>query len=157
MKYFPNVFQGTDTYLFSLSRMLRFFGADRDAFLNMTNIQRPGHRWNRDKWGIIDPNNLHSRDNLASVLGYEVDRGYPLAPYIPNARVWYLDELQEITFVRILEMFLLWMVLYNYIIPLSMYVSLELQKFIASQQIQWDRQLYDPERWVLNIKLCVSQ
>ena len=33
----PNV-QGTDTYLFSLSRMLRFFGADRDAFLNMTNI-----------------------------------------------------------------------------------------------------------------------
>ena len=91
------------------------------------------------------------------MLGYEVDRGYPLAPYIPNARVWYLDELQEITFVRILEMFLLWMVLYNYIIPLSMYVSLELQKFIASQQIQWDRQLYDPERLVLNIKLCVSQ
>ena len=91
------------------------------------------------------------------MLGYEVDRGYPLAPYIPNARVWYLDELQEITFVRILEMFLLWMVLYNYIIPLSMYVSLELQKFIASQQIQWDRQLYDPERRVLNIKLCVNK
>ena len=88
----------------------------------------------------------HIRDNLASVLGYEVDRGYPLAPYIPNARVWYLDELQEITFVRILEMFLLWMVLYNYIIPLSMYVSLELQKFLASQQFQWDRELYDPER-----------
>ena len=55
-------------------------------------------------------------------------------------------SLKEITFVRILEMFLLWMVLYNYIIPLSMYVSLELQKFIASQQFQWDRQLYDPER-----------
>lgn len=109
--------------------MFRFFGADKDAFLNLTNIQRPGHR-----------------DNLPSMLGYEVDRAYPLAPYIPNARVWYLDELQEITFVRILEMFLLWMVLYNYIIPLSMYVSLELQKFIASKQFQWDRQLYDPER-----------
>ena len=40
-------------------------------------------------------------------------------------------------FVRILEMFLLWMVLYNYIITLSMYVSLKLQKFIASHQFQW--------------------
>ena len=60
--------------------------------------------------------------------------------------MWYLDQLEEITFVRILEMLLLWMVLYNYIIPLSMYVSLELQKFLASQQFQWDRQLYDEER-----------
>ena len=47
---------------------------------------------------------------------------------------------------RILEMFLLWMVLYNYIIPLSMYVCLEMQKFLASLQFQWDRELYDAER-----------
>ena len=60
--------------------------------------------------------------------------------------MWYLDELDDITFVRILEMFLVWMVLYNYIIPLSMYVSLELQKFLASQQFQWDLQLYDRAR-----------
>ena len=44
MSFYIILSQGTDTYLFSLSRMLRFFGADRDAFLNMTNIQRPGHR-----------------------------------------------------------------------------------------------------------------
>ena len=47
---------------------------------------------------------------------------------------------------RILEMFLLWMVLYNYIIPLSMYVCLEMQKFLASLQFQWDSELYDEER-----------
>ena len=63
-----------------------------------------------------------------------------------SIKVWYLDELDDITFVRILEMFLVWMVLYNYIIPLSMYVSLELQKFLASQQFQWDLQLYDRAR-----------
>ena len=63
-----------------------------------------------------------------------------------TTKVWYLDELDDITFVRILEMFLVWMVLYNYIIPLSMYVSLELQKFLASQQFQWDLQLYDRAR-----------
>ena len=109
--------------------MLHFFGANKEAFLNMTNIKRSEHR-----------------DNLPSILGYEVDQDYPHAPYIQNESLWYLDQLDEITFVRILEMFLLWMVLYNYIIPLSMYVSLELQKFIASQQFQWDYKLYDEQR-----------
>ena len=113
----------------TVSRMLHFFGADQDVFLNLTSIRRPAHR-----------------DNLPSVLGYETDSSYPHAPYIRNAKVWYLDELDDITFVRILEMFLVWMVLYNYIIPLSMYVSLELQKFLASQQFQWDLQLYDRAR-----------
>ena len=113
----------------TVSRMLHFFGADQDVFLNLTSIRRPAHR-----------------DNLPSVLGYETDSSYPHAPYIRNAKVWYLDELDDITFVRILEMFLVWMVLYNYIIPLSMYVSLELQKFLASQQFQWDLQLYDRTR-----------
>ena len=121
--------KGTETYLFSLSRMLHFFGANREVFLNLTNIKRADHR-----------------DNLPSMLGYEVSRDYPVAPYIPNQRVWYLDELEDISFLRILEMFLLWMVLYNYIIPLSMYVSLELQKFIASKQFQWDIELFDEER-----------
>merc|ERR1719495_282137 len=38
------------------------------------------------------------------------------------------------------------MILYNYIIPLSMYVCLEMQKFLASLQFQWDSELYDKER-----------
>ena len=121
--------KGPDLYLFSLAKVLHFFGANKDVFLNMTNIRRPDHR-----------------ENLPSILGYEVSRSYPHAPYIQNERVWYLDQIDDITFTRILEMFLLWMVLYNYIIPLSMYVSLELQKFLASQQFQWDGEMYDKER-----------
>ena len=96
-------------------------------------------------------------------MGYEVSGDYPRFTYRQNEIVWYLDQLEEVTFVRyvcsslrrypreqllfrILEMFLLWMVLYNYIIPLSMYVCLEMQKFLASLQFQWDRELYDEER-----------
>ena len=48
--------KGTETYLFSLSKMLHFFGANREVFLNLTNIRRPDHR-----------------DNLPSMLGYEVE------------------------------------------------------------------------------------
>jgi phospholipid-translocating ATPase len=51
----------------------------------------------------------------------------------------------DITFVGILEVLLLWMVLYNYIIPLSLYVSLEFQKFVSSMQFVWDEQMYDPD------------
>lgn len=35
--------------------------------------------------------------------------------------------------------------LYNYIVPLSMYVTIELQRFVGSQFIQWDLELYDEE------------
>ena len=48
--------KGTETYLFSLSKMLHFFGANREVFLNLTNIRRHDHR-----------------DNLPSMLGYEVE------------------------------------------------------------------------------------
>jgi hypothetical protein len=54
-------------------------------------------------------------------------------------------QVDDITFVGILEVLLLWMVLYNYIIPLSLYVSLEFQKFISSLQFVWDGGLYDPD------------
>ncbi len=53
--------------------------------------------------------------------------------------------MDDITFVGILEVLLLWMVLYNYIIPLSLYVSLEFQKFVSSMQFVWDEQMYDPD------------
>ena len=33
--------------------------------------------------------------------------------------------------------------LFNYIIPLSMYVTIELQRFVGSQFIEWDLELYD--------------
>ena len=39
--------------------------------------------------------------------------------------------------------FVHFMNLLNYIVPLSMYVTIELQRFVGSQFIQWDLELYD--------------
>ena len=39
-----------------------------------------------------------------------------------------------------------WTTLHSYLIPISMYVPLELQKFPASQFFRWDLKLYDAER-----------
>ena len=37
------------------------------------------------------------------------------------------------------------LVLFNYIIPISLYVTLELQKFFGSLFLTWDLDLYDEE------------
>lgn len=45
------------------------------------------------------------------------------------------------------------MVLFNYIIPVSMYVTVEMQKFLGSYFITWDEEMFDEdlgERPVVN-------
>lgn len=37
------------------------------------------------------------------------------------------------------------MVLFNYIIPVSMYVTVEMQKFLGSYFITWDDEMFDEE------------
>lgn len=37
------------------------------------------------------------------------------------------------------------MVLFNYIIPVSMYVTVEMQKFLGSYFITWDEEMFDEE------------
>ena len=39
----------------------------------------------------------------------------------------------------------MFMVIFNYIVPISLYVTIELQKFLGSKFLAWDRDLYDPE------------
>lgn len=41
--------------------------------------------------------------------------------------------------------FLSFMVLFNFIIPVSMYVTVEMQKFLGSFFITWDKDFFDPE------------
>lgn len=41
--------------------------------------------------------------------------------------------------------FLSFMVLFNFIIPVSMYVTVEMQKFLGSFFISWDKEMYDEE------------
>lgn len=41
--------------------------------------------------------------------------------------------------------FLSFMVLFNFIIPVSMYVTVEMQKFLGSFFISWDKDFFDSE------------
>uniref|UniRef100_A0A8C2WCM0 ATPase phospholipid transporting 11A n=1 Tax=Cyclopterus lumpus TaxID=8103 RepID=A0A8C2WCM0_CYCLU len=62
---------------------------------------------------------------------------------------WYNDrtepERQRHIVVRAFTDFLAFMVLFNYIIPVSMYVTVEMQKFLGSYFIMWDDEMFDEE------------
>eukprot|EP00095_Tigriopus_kingsejongensis_P003263 snap_masked-scaffold69_size418775-processed-gene-3.10 protein:Tk03263 transcript:snap_masked-scaffold69_size418775-processed-gene-3.10-mRNA-1 annotation:"hypothetical protein DAPPUDRAFT_315465" len=64
---------------------------------------------------------------------------------------WYIGELVEENFANGFTMFLIWLVLYNYIIPISMYVTMEIQKFVCSMFFNWDLKLYDHERGIASV------
>uniref|UniRef100_A0A672ZU39 Phospholipid-transporting ATPase n=1 Tax=Sphaeramia orbicularis TaxID=375764 RepID=A0A672ZU39_9TELE len=49
------------------------------------------------------------------------------------------------TLIRAFTDFLAFMVLFNYIIPVSMYVTVEMQKFLGSYFIMWDDEMFDEE------------
>ncbi|XP_069746482.1 phospholipid-transporting ATPase IH isoform X3 [Narcine bancroftii] len=54
-------------------------------------------------------------------------------------------ERQKNKFLSSLTDFLAFMVLFNYIIPVSMYVTVEMQKFLGSYFITWDEEMFDDE------------
>ncbi|XP_066562283.1 phospholipid-transporting ATPase IH isoform X2 [Amia ocellicauda] len=62
---------------------------------------------------------------------------------------WYNEktesERQRNLFLRAFTDFLAFMVLFNYIIPVSMYVTVEMQKFLGSYFITWDDEMFDEE------------
>ncbi|XP_074864274.1 phospholipid-transporting ATPase IG isoform X1 [Carettochelys insculpta] len=66
-----------------------------------------------------------------------------------NDDPWYNQKTKkERETFKILSMFtdfLSFMVLFNFIIPVSMYVTVEMQKFLGSFFISWDQELYDEE------------
>ncbi|XP_029942110.1 probable phospholipid-transporting ATPase IH isoform X3 [Salarias fasciatus] len=62
---------------------------------------------------------------------------------------WYNErtetERQRHVLIRAFTDFLAFMVLFNYIIPVSMYVTVEMQKFLGSYFIMWDDEMFDEE------------
>ncbi|MEQ2173937.1 hypothetical protein GOODEAATRI_002782 [Goodea atripinnis] len=54
-------------------------------------------------------------------------------------------ERQRHVVIRAFTDFLAFMVLFNYIIPVSMYVTVEMQKFLGSYFITWDEEMFDEE------------
>jgi len=56
---------------------------------------------------------------------------------------WYMGEKLRLTPLQVIEDFFSYLVIYNYIIPISLYVTLEFQKFLGSKFLCWDLDLYD--------------
>ncbi len=61
---------------------------------------------------------------------------------------WYLQDREPKYYTSNFTLYLFinlvyFMNLFNYIVPLSMYVTIEMQRFVGSQFIQWDLELYD--------------
>ncbi|XP_061697774.1 phospholipid-transporting ATPase IH-like isoform X2 [Syngnathoides biaculeatus] len=55
------------------------------------------------------------------------------------------NERQRHVVIRAFTDFLAFTVLFNYIIPVSMYVTVEMQKFLGSYFITWDEEMFDEE------------
>ncbi|KAM5145743.1 phospholipid-transporting ATPase IG isoform 2-T2 [Mantella aurantiaca] len=66
-----------------------------------------------------------------------------------NDEPWYNEktrkEREAFKILKIFTDFLSFMVLFNFIIPVSMYVTVEMQKFLGSFFIAWDKEMYDEE------------
>ena len=59
---------------------------------------------------------------------------------------WYLGVYYARNFATGLGYFLTWMVIHNYLIPIALFVELEMQKFLSSMFFAWDVELYDADR-----------
>lgn len=59
--------------------------------------------------------------------------------------LWNINAPSVPQVIRAFTDFLAFMVLFNYIIPVSMYVTVEMQKFLGSYFIMWDDEMMDEE------------
>ncbi|XP_078052193.1 phospholipid-transporting ATPase IF, partial [Augochlora pura] len=55
----------------------------------------------------------------------------------------YIGGQKLLTFVTLVDNFFAFLLLYSYIVPISLYVTIELQKFLGSFFFSWDIDLYD--------------
>ena len=64
-----------------------------------------------------------------------------------SKKAWYLNETiddgAKSVWLHVLEDALSFLILYNYIIPISLYVTMEVQKFFGSFLLERDLDLYD--------------
>ncbi|KAK3094796.1 hypothetical protein FSP39_006359 [Pinctada imbricata] len=71
--------------------------------------------------------------------------------YVNKPRIgtpWYVPEAEkekDLKVLKVLQDFLSFMILYNYIIPISLYVTIEVHKFVSAMFLGWDLEMYDEE------------
>ncbi|XP_033119823.1 probable phospholipid-transporting ATPase IF [Anneissia japonica] len=82
---------------------------------------------------------------LCTILKYAYDANHDLKThwYFYSSAVY--NGAYDKSFQNIMSTFLSFLVLFNYIIPISLYVTLELQKFTGSMFFAWDIDIYDEQ------------
>ncbi|XP_034937307.1 probable phospholipid-transporting ATPase IF isoform X2 [Chelonus insularis] len=79
------------------------------------------------------------------ILFLEIFFSTAIKEYNESTQSWssYLGYDSQMNFFRLIVDVLSFTVLYNYIIPISLYVTVELQKFLGSFFFRWDIDMYD--------------
>ncbi|KAK3926702.1 putative phospholipid-transporting ATPase IF [Frankliniella fusca] len=76
---------------------------------------------------------------ITSVVGSTY---YKKSEGIAKANSAYLGEYEDLETGEIINEILSYLILYNYLIPISLYVTIEMQKFLGSLFFMWDNQMY---------------
>uniref|UniRef100_A0A095AL38 Putative phospholipid-transporting ATPase IF n=1 Tax=Schistosoma haematobium TaxID=6185 RepID=A0A095AL38_SCHHA len=79
---------------------------------------------------------------ILAFLAFSVIVSIILSSVLGHPNVWYLPPEKRNAW-NVFQELLGFVVLYNYIIPISLYVTIEMQKFIGSLFFEWDLNLYD--------------
>nr|XP_033338389.1 probable phospholipid-transporting ATPase IF [Megalopta genalis]XP_033338398.1 probable phospholipid-transporting ATPase IF [Megalopta genalis] len=79
------------------------------------------------------------------LLLVEVIESCSMKTLIDATQHWksYLGDHEALAFGSLVDNFFAFLVLYSYIVPISLYVTIELQKFLGSFFFSWDIDLYD--------------
>ncbi|KAK2090772.1 putative phospholipid-transporting ATPase IF [Saguinus oedipus] len=107
--------------------------------LNITNVVRTDIRKEMDFELNFEKYIIGKRENVSDEVNEYIFNNLSSNSYIRSCHQYYLEIL------RFISDFLAFLVLYNFIIPISLYVTVEMQKFLGSFFIGWDLDLYHEE------------
>lgn len=65
--------------------------------------------------------------------------------YYSGHQIYFGVRIVHHTVSQFIQEYFSFLILFNYLIPISLYVTIELHKFLGSFFMEWDRDLYDME------------
>ena len=92
--------------------------------------------------------NFTSKIPLKKYLSYFIFLFFPFSYYHSQGdahNIYLGDPKSQPLFWRYFHDFLAFLILFNYLIPISLYVTIEMHKFLGSLFLEWDIDLYDSD------------
>ncbi|GLG92826.1 Phospholipid-transporting ATPase [Gryllus bimaculatus] len=81
---------------------------------------------------------------LMTETGASLGLKYAIELSFASQMKWYLGDVFTVSSLTVINDLFSFVILYNYIIPISLYVTIEMQKFLGTLFFEWDALLYDP-------------